>query len=192
MFITKKHLSRRTVLKGAGAAVSLPLLDAMIPAHTALANTAAAVKPRLGFIYIPHGAIERFWVPQGKGKDFQFSRILKPMEGVRDYVTVVTGLRATSRASGRNRRMHHRADLAHLPGSARLDLGTQAGISIDQMAAKQIGRTRRCHRSNCAPSPVAPLHIAARTRAFRWKAIRAKCSIPCSARVIRTRIASRA
>ena len=63
MFISKKHLSRRTVLKGAGAAVSLPLLDAMIPAHTALANTAAAVKPRLGFVYIPHGVIPAVLLP---------------------------------------------------------------------------------------------------------------------------------
>ncbi|HMA11773.1 MAG TPA: DUF1552 domain-containing protein [Steroidobacteraceae bacterium] len=140
MFITKKHLSRRTVLKGAGAAVSLPLLDAMIPAHTALANTAAAVKPRLGFVYIPHGAIERFWVPQGKGKDFQFSRILKPMEGVRDYVTVISGLR--NRSGERQNPPHGITEQTWLTcqdpqGSS---WGPEAGISIDQMAAKQIGQ----------------------------------------------------
>jgi Protein of unknown function (DUF1552) len=140
MFITKKHLSRRTVLKGAGAAISLPLLDAMIPAHTALAQTAAAIKPRLGFIYIPHGAIEKFWVPQGKGKDFQFSRILKPMEGVRDYVTVVSGLR--NKSGERQNPPHGITEQTWLTcqdpqGST---WGPEAGISIDQMAAKQIGQ----------------------------------------------------
>src|SRR5678816_4302925 len=92
MFLTKKHLSRRTVLKGAGVAISLPLLDAMIPAGTALANTAAAVQPRIGFVYVPHGAVEKFWIPKGTGKDFEFSRILKPMESVRDHVTVITNI----------------------------------------------------------------------------------------------------
>jgi hypothetical protein len=76
MFLTKKHLSRRTVLKGAGAVISLPLLDAMIPAGTALADTAAAVRPRLGYVYFPHGAIQKFWTPEDAGKDFKFSRIL--------------------------------------------------------------------------------------------------------------------
>ena len=68
MFLTKKHLSRRTVLAGAGAAIALPLLDAMIPAHTAFAKTAAAVKPRLGFVYFPHGAVEKFWHPKSTGR----------------------------------------------------------------------------------------------------------------------------
>ena len=76
MFLTRKHLSRRTVIKGAGVAISLPLLDAMIPAGTALANTPAAVKPRLGFVYFPHGAVQKFWTPEGTGKDFKFSPIL--------------------------------------------------------------------------------------------------------------------
>ena len=93
MFLTKKHLSRRTVLKGAGAAIALPLLDAMIPARTAWAGTAAAIKPRIAFVYFPHGAVQKFWTPEGTGKDFKFSPILKPLEGMRDYVTVVTNLR---------------------------------------------------------------------------------------------------
>ena len=63
MFITKKHLSRRTLLQGAGVAVALPLLDAMIPARTALAKTAAAPKMRPGFFYFPHGAIMDNWTP---------------------------------------------------------------------------------------------------------------------------------
>jgi hypothetical protein len=85
MFITKKHLSRRTVLKGAGVNIALPLLSAMVPAATALAQTAAAPKIRAGFFYIPHGAImyntshgpamDR-WTPSGAGADFKLSPIL--------------------------------------------------------------------------------------------------------------------
>ena len=71
MFLTKKHLSRRTVLKGAGAAIALPLLDAMIPARTAWANTAAAIKPRLGYVYFPHGAVQKFWTPDGDRQGLQ-------------------------------------------------------------------------------------------------------------------------
>ncbi|MDY6983968.1 MAG: DUF1552 domain-containing protein, partial [Pseudomonadota bacterium] len=93
MFITKKHLSRRTLLKGAGAAISLPLLDAMIPAGTALAQTAAAPNTRLAYIYFPHGAVMKYWVPQQTGTGFTYSPILKPLESLNDYVTVVSGLR---------------------------------------------------------------------------------------------------
>ena len=93
MFISKKHLSRRTLLKGAGAAVSLPLLDAMIPASTALAQTAAAPNTRLAYVYFPHGAVMKYWVPQQTGTGFEYSPILKPLESLNDYVTVVSGLR---------------------------------------------------------------------------------------------------
>src|SRR6266487_2791333 len=71
MFITKKHLSRRTFLRGAGVAVGLPLLDAMIPAWTALAQTAANPKPHMGFIYFPLGAIMDQWTPAAEGKLFE-------------------------------------------------------------------------------------------------------------------------
>jgi hypothetical protein len=63
MFLSKKHLARRTFLRGAGATIALPLLDAMVPAGTALAQTAAAPQPKLGFIYFPHGAIMDQWTP---------------------------------------------------------------------------------------------------------------------------------
>src|SRR5512142_3048530 len=92
-FLSRKHLSRRTILKGAGVTIALPLLDAMIPAGTALAQTAAAPSPRLGFIYFPHGALQDQWQPTTVGRDFDFPFILKPLEPVRDYVTVVSGLR---------------------------------------------------------------------------------------------------
>ncbi len=89
MFLTKKHISRRATLRGLGATVALPLLDAMIPAGTALAQTAATPKPRVGFFYIPHGAIMDntpfgkevdAWTPSGEGANFTLNRIMKPLE----------------------------------------------------------------------------------------------------------------
>ena len=93
MFITRKHLPRRTLLKGAGAAIALPLLDAMVPARTALAQTAATPLPRLGFVYFPHGALQEEWEPRATGRSFEFPYILEPLAPLRDYVTVVSGLR---------------------------------------------------------------------------------------------------
>jgi hypothetical protein len=96
MYLTRKHLSRRTVLKGAGVALALPLLDAMIPAATALEKTAAAAKLRTGFFYIPHGAIMAntthgpamdHWTPSGSGADFKLSPILEPLEQHKRSVT---------------------------------------------------------------------------------------------------------
>ena len=74
MFISKKHLSRRTVLQGAGAAIALPLLDAMIPAATALAQTAAKPTPRMGFVYFPHGAVMKNWAPAADRHGLQACR----------------------------------------------------------------------------------------------------------------------
>lgn len=139
MFLTKKHLSRRTVLKGAGAVISLPLLDAMIPAGTALANTPAAIKPRLGFVYFPHGAVQKFWTPEGTGKNFQFSRILKPLEGMRDYVTVISNMRNKPAESTNPHGIVEATWLTCLAPSSP-HVGPNAGISIDQVAARQIGQ----------------------------------------------------
>ena len=139
MFITKKHLSRRAVLKGAGVSIALPLLDAMIPAGTALASTAAVVKPRLGFVYFPHGAVEKFWTPEGAGKDFKFSPILKPLEPLRDYVTVVTGLR---NKGGESSNPHGIVEQTWLTcvHPENFNVKTDAGTSIDQLAARHIGQ----------------------------------------------------
>src|SRR3984885_1328258 len=96
MFITKKHISRRTVLKGAGVNLALPFLSAMVPASTALAQTAAAPKIRTGFFYLPHGAImyntshgpsaDR-WTPTGSGADFKLNPIMASLEPHKKYVT---------------------------------------------------------------------------------------------------------
>ena len=83
MFITKKHLSRRTMLKGAGLSLGLPLLDAMIPAGTALADTPPWRPPRMGFVYFPHGAVMSNWVPTDHGTDFKISPILEPLDPYR-------------------------------------------------------------------------------------------------------------
>src|SRR5262245_65459361 len=96
MFITKKHISRRTVLKGAGVSLALPFLDAMVPAATALAQTAAVPKIRTGFFYIPHGAIMHNtshgpamhkWTPSGAGADFKLSPILSSLQPYKKYAT---------------------------------------------------------------------------------------------------------
>ena len=80
------------MLQGPGAAVSLPLLDSMIPALTAQTKTAAKVFPRLGFVYVPHGAIMDRWTPKTEGGGFEFSPILKSLEPYRNSINVVSGL----------------------------------------------------------------------------------------------------
>jgi hypothetical protein len=95
-FLTKKHLSRRTFLRGSGIALGLPFLDAMVPAGTALAQTAAAPKTRAGFFYLPHGAIMNntvygkevdTWTSSGKGADFKLGATVSPLEPFKKYVT---------------------------------------------------------------------------------------------------------
>ena len=92
MFITRKHISRRMFLRGAGVAVGLPFLDAMVPAGTALAQTAAKPVPHMGFIYFPHGAIMDQWTPAKEGTDFELSPILKPLAPFKKQLTVVSAL----------------------------------------------------------------------------------------------------
>src|SRR5215813_9423501 len=92
MYITKKHLTRRTVLRGAGRAIAVPLLDAMIPARTALAQTAAKATPHLGFIYFPHGAVMNRWTPTGEGKIQEFGEILKPLDKYTSMTTVFSNI----------------------------------------------------------------------------------------------------
>ena len=91
-YITRKHLSRRTVLRGGGVSVALPFLTAMVPAATALANTAAAGKPRMGFVYVPHGVIMEHWTPAKVGSDFELTDILKPLAKHRAQMTIVSNL----------------------------------------------------------------------------------------------------
>src|SRR6185436_6692605 len=92
MFLTRMSLPRRTFLRGAGATLALPLLDAMVPAATALAQTAAKPVMRLGFTYVPNGMHPGSFHPKGVGKDFELSPILNALAAHREYLTVITGL----------------------------------------------------------------------------------------------------
>jgi len=147
MYLTKKHLSRRTVLKGAGVALGLPLLDAMIPAATALANTAASPKLRAGFFYIPHGAImwntvfgpemDR-WTPSGAGDGFKLSPILAPLEAHKRYVTSFGNIENRAPMSS----VHTLVPATWLSGVRPDEKATGAKMAptIDQMIAEQIGK----------------------------------------------------
>ena len=137
MFIAKKHLSRRTFLRGAGVAVGLPLLDAMIPAGTALAQTAAKPVPHMGFIYFPHGAIMDRWMPAKEGAEFEFPQILKPLEPFKKQLTVVSGL-ANKQAFGPVHALSPGTWLSCVRPRESQD--PYGGVTIDQIAAKQIGQ----------------------------------------------------
>jgi len=138
-FLTRKHLSRREVLKGAGATIALPLLDAMIPARTALAQTAAAAGPRLGFVYFPHGALQEEWQPTKVGRDFDFPFIIKPLEPMREYVTVVTGLRNKGGESASPHGIIEETWLNCVSPRKR-DVKTGVGVTADQIAARHLGK----------------------------------------------------
>ena len=98
MFVTKKHLPRRQLLRGLAGSLALPLLDAMIPARTLLAQTAAAPKPRLACIEMVHGAAgstldgsnKHYWSPQKEGPDFEFTQTLSPLEAYREHLTIIS------------------------------------------------------------------------------------------------------
>ena len=147
MFLTKKHLSRRTLLKGAGVSLALPLLDAMIPAATALSQTAAAPKMRMGFFYIPHGAImgntahgpemDR-WTPSGAGADFTLSPIMTALEPYKNYVTSFGNLENKAMVGG----VHSLAPATWLSGIRPDDnaAGASMAATLDQVVASHIGQ----------------------------------------------------
>jgi hypothetical protein len=139
MFITRKSLSRRTVLKGAGVALALPLLDAMIPAGTAWAQTAARPKVRMGFVYFPHGAVMKNWMPEKTGTDFEFSAILKPLAPYKPYVTIVTGLRNKGGESSDPHGIMAGTWLSCV-GPMDRDRTGDRGVTADQTAARRIGQ----------------------------------------------------
>jgi len=146
MFLTKRHLSRRTVLKGAGVTLALPFLDAMVPAATVLAQTAARPKLRTGFFYIPHGAIlgnTSFgpdmdkWTPSGSGADFKLSPILKSLEKHKKYVTSFGNLQNAAMIGG----VHSLAPATWLSGM-KPERGSKASMSttLDQVIAQHLGQ----------------------------------------------------
>jgi Protein of unknown function (DUF1552) len=138
MFITKKYLPRRTFLKGMGVTMALPLLDAMIPARTALAQTAASPALRAGFIYFPHGAVMSQWTPEKTGTDFEFTPILKPLEGFRKQMTIISGLENKAAIAPP---VHALSPGTWLSGvSPRKSQDPWGGVTIDQMVAGKIGQ----------------------------------------------------
>ncbi len=144
MFITKKHLSRRTVLKGVGAAVALPLLDAMNPAGVAWAQTAAGKIPhRLAFVGFPHGAVMRHFKPEQTGRDYTMTRILEPLAPYRDYMTIMTGLRNKPAESPEPHAYIEQTWLSCVAPKQFGVAGPDAGVTADQLAARHIGQETR-------------------------------------------------
>jgi hypothetical protein len=145
-FITKKHIPRRMFLRGLSTAISLPLLESMIPAQTALSKTAANPPVRLGLCFIPHGAVMANWTPVGEGADFQLSRTLTPLQAFRNRVVVVSNLAhkmAAPGGPGDNGGDHTRSPAVFLNGvhPKRTDgPDIQAGVTIDQIAAAKVGQ----------------------------------------------------
>jgi hypothetical protein len=141
MIVTKKAISRRTILRGVGATIALPLLDAMVPALTASQRTAATPVRRLGIVYHPNGVVYENWLPTGVGRDFQFSRVLAPLERFRNRTVVVTGLAdRQAEALGDGAGDHSRASGSYLTGVhvRKSDSQVQNGISMDQIAARAL------------------------------------------------------
>jgi Protein of unknown function (DUF1552) len=140
MIITKKSLSRRTFLRGAGVTLTLPLLDAMTPAFT------PAAKPvvRLGFVYVPNGIIPEKWFPKTEGANFEFMPTMKPLEVYREQLLVMSGLaQVNGRALGDGSGDHARAGATWLTGvhpKKTEGANIQSGISADQIAAKALGQ----------------------------------------------------
>src|SRR3954466_2809311 len=138
MFITRKHLSRRTFLQGAGATLALPFLESMIPAMTAQA--AANSGTRLAFVYVPHGAIMDRWTPKTEGTDFEFSPILKPLEPFRQYVNVVSGLGHKAADSTAVHSLSPTTWLSGVRPKPTQGVDAFAGVTADQIAAQYIGQ----------------------------------------------------
>jgi hypothetical protein len=142
-YLRRIHLSRRTLLRGGGTALALPLLESMFPAATAWSQTAAAPKTRLSCIYIPHGAVMDRWTPTVDGAGFEFPQILKPLEPFRDRVNVISDFSlphayGTDASAGAN---HTRSSAVWLAGAEPGSGGrARLGITVDQAAAAQIGQ----------------------------------------------------
>lgn len=144
--LTKKRLDRRSLLKGFGAAIALPMLDAMTPACASAAES-GAVPLRLSFAYVPNGVTIADWTPKETGSAFQFTRILKPLEPYRDKINVLTGLaHHNAEALGDGGGDHARAGACFLTGvhpkkTAGADI--HSGLSVDQIAAKSMQENMR-------------------------------------------------
>ena len=138
MFVTRKHLPRRTFLRGAGTALALPLLDAMVPALTAEGRTAATPVRRLGFIYFPLGVDRDRWRPTGDGPGYEASEALAPLASHRQKLIVLSGLSSDPDRSKAG--FHDRAMASFMTGCEPTKGKIQVGISVDQVAARTLGK----------------------------------------------------
>jgi hypothetical protein len=137
MYVTRKHLTRRTVLRALGATMGLPLLDAMIPARTVLAQTAAKATPHVGFIYFPHGAVMNKWTPTSEGAINELGDILKPLDKYKGMTTVFSNIDSQAPIGP----VHALSPGTWLSGvRPAISQEPHAGITIDQIAAQQIGQ----------------------------------------------------
>jgi hypothetical protein len=154
MLISGKHLSRRTMLRGLGASVALPLLDSMLPAQTPLRHTAAVPRPRLAAIEMVHGAAgstidgitKHYWSPEKEGANFEFSYSLQPLEPFRDYLTIVSNTdlnNASALSPSEEGADHTRSSAVFLTAAhPKMTEGSdiQLGPSIDQIYAQKAGQ----------------------------------------------------
>lgn len=137
-FVTSKSLSRRTVLRGLGVTLGLPLVDAMVPAFSVVARTAGRLVHRFQAIYAPNGMAMEYWTPSAEGRDFELSPILQPLARFRNELLVFSGLRASWNY------VHAGASSSFLTGvthGGQRETEILAGTSIDQMLAKEFGRS---------------------------------------------------
>jgi hypothetical protein len=139
-YLTKKHLSRRAVLRGAGATIALPFLESMIPAGVRNASAAGVPSSRLACIYIPHGCVMEQWVPTATGRDFELRPILQSLEPFRDRFNIVSGLKLPAAYVGESSAAanHSRSSQCWLTCMPE-DEGPLP-TSVDQVAAQHIGQ----------------------------------------------------
>jgi len=144
MFLSKKHVARRTVLKGVGVAVGLPLIEAMVPAGTLWADTAAGKTPkRFAFIGFPHGAIMDSWWPKETGTNFTMSPILQPLEPYRKHLTIVSGLRNKPAETPEPHAYIEQGWLTAVKPADFGKAGPDSGVSADQLAVRYVGQDTR-------------------------------------------------
>jgi len=136
MFVTKTRLARRTFLRSAGASLALPLLDAMVPAF----GQAPTPGPRLGFVYVPHGAIMNRWTPATTGRGFEFNDILKALEPYRDRLSIVSGLHHRAADSTAVHSLSPTTWLSGVRPKPTQGVDALAGVTADQVAAQAIGQ----------------------------------------------------
>ena len=143
MIVTRMALPRRTILRGLGATLALPLLDSMVPALTATAQTPASAPLRFGVVYVPNGMVMQEWTPAQDGAEFAFPAAIKPLEPFRDRITVLSGLANNPPpAAATGAGVHARAStrfLTNIPPKRSDTSAVEAGVSVDQLIAQTLG-----------------------------------------------------